>query len=102
MTLASDIVADLDTMFDGWGDAITVGGTPYNGHYEAEYVELVDMQGFKPVFTMKTADVATASIAQGTSVTVTSVIAGITDKAFTVGPLQDMRDGVTKLILVEA
>lgn len=101
MTLATNIVSDLDTMLGDWGDTITVVANTYNGLYDAEFAEEGGMQGFAPVFTAKTSDVSAASIARGTAVTVTSVIASITNKAFTVADVQDMRDGTTKLLLSE-
>ena len=100
MTIASDINSDLANMLSDWGDTITIGGTTYNGIYESEYVEVLGMEGFKPVFTGATSDFS--AVARGADATVTSVIGGITDKAFTVAQPQDQRDGTTKLLLNEA
>lgn len=99
MALSDDILSDLDDMMSDWGDSITIGGTTYAGLYDSEYVELVDVQGYKPVFTAKTSDVS--GVARETAVTVTSPIADITDKAFKVAMLNDLRDGTTKLLLKE-
>jgi len=100
MSLASDINADLDNMLGDWGDTITYKGDVFDGVYESEFVETEQMQGFKPVFTAKTADVS--AVSRGDEVKVTSVIGDITNKDFKVADLQDQRDGTTKLLLTES
>ena len=101
MPLSDSFDTDLTNMMADWGDTITIGANTYNGTYDPEYIEVEDFEGYAPVFTAKTADVLASSIARKTAVTVTSVIAGITAKAFTVGQMKDMHDGTTKLRLVE-
>lgn len=83
-----------------WDDSITIGGTPYDGMYSSEYVEIGSFAGFKPVFTLKTSE-ATGAV-EGTAVAVTSVINGITGKTFKVRVRQVQGDGTTKLVLEEA
>ena len=79
------------------GDTITISGTPYDGFYASEYIESLDFQGYKPVFTL-----ASGVSGATRNASVTSDIAGITDQPFTIATIQNMRDGTMKLILQEA
>lgn len=101
MTLASDINTDLANMMGDWGDSISIGGTPYDGLYDTELVDTLDYQGYSPVFTLLASDVAASSVARGNTVQVTSVITGITSKAFTVRVIEPVIDGLQRLVLSE-
>lgn len=102
MALADDIISDLDDMMGDWGDSVTIGGTAYDCLYDRSFVENADFAGFLPVVTLTAANAQASGVALGDSVSVTSVINVITDKAFTVRIIEPQGDGETKLVLEEA
>lgn len=101
MALTDHLASDLDMMFADWGDSITIGATDYAGLYDAVQMDAMGMVGYAPAFLGRSDQLTAAVAAQGTSVTITSPLAGITTKAFTIATREDQRDGTVKLILEE-
>lgn len=102
MALTDHLADDLDAIFADWGDSVTIGATTYAGLYDAAPMDAMGMVGYAPAFLGRSDQLTSAVAAHGTSVTVTSPLAGITAKAFTIAAREDQRDGTVKLILEAA
>ena len=109
MTIASQISADVDQMVAASGDSATlthggVTGAAFNGLFDNEYFGLdvgAGVSSAKPAFAARTPDVSSA--VKGDTLTVTSVLYGITAQAYTIQERQaspaDLGPGMTRLIL---
>lgn len=104
MTLATDILADLETMMEDWDDAGAYNGAAaVSGIFDSEYEPLagVYVGSAKPAFLCKTADIPAA--AKGGVLVVTSVLNNVSAVSYTVLEAQpnpaDGGPGTTRLIL---
>lgn len=68
MSFAEDVTDFLDT--DEWADIATIGGSPVNGIFDREYIEVHEVDSMRPTFYCAWDDVSSAS--QGDTVAVNS------------------------------
>jgi hypothetical protein len=111
MTLAANILNDLDAIISPWGDSavVTHDGTPATvaGVYESEYFEMDllsgSVQNAKPAFWCKTSNVPSA--AQADTLVVTSELYNIDAVSYNVLKVQvnppDLGPGLTRYVLTK-
>ena len=102
MTLAADILSDLDTIMEDWGDTgAYAGAAAVNGIFDNEYVVELEVGTKAPAFLYKTTDIPTA--AKGGVLVVTSTKWNVSAVSYTVLERRTDPDdggpGATRLIL---
>lgn len=100
MGMASDILDDIDTLFEDWEDTSLTGGTTINILFDNEYQEIIEVSSAGPAALCKTSDVPNAK--KGDIHVITSVLCNVSAVSYTVEKAMknppDAGPGVTRLI----
>ena len=96
---ASTVDADLEGIFDDFGDTLTVSATVYPGKYEESYIDAQYISGYAPIFSGKVSDLDGIGIDQ--AVTVTSDLYDLSESSFKVKE-KILNGRLLQLVLSEA
>jgi len=92
--MAVEDAADLASFFDAseFGISATIGGSPVDGIFDHEYVEVLNVASESPVFNCLTADVSAVSVGDAVVINLVNYI---------VVEIHPDGTGITQLILQE-